>query len=152
MAHAAPHLSPRLIAKPLDDLRAWRLPDRRDLAGMHRGVLRALVATDALARLELPEDIRAPRLDDTGEMAHWDTICALLDLAVSELCGPAHAQRILRLHHVAPGHAMQLERSRAQAVQRLRRLRARVDFACGGAGQVAAPRAPYDLPRTAMLQ
>lgn len=152
MAYSAPHLSPRLIAKPLDELRAWRLPDQYDLAGMHRGVLRALVATDALTRLELPEDIRAPRLDDTGEMAYWDTVCALLDLAVSELCGPAHAERILRLHRVAPGHAMQLERSRMAAVQRMRRLRARVDFACGGAGQVVAPRLAYELPRLATMQ
>ena len=153
MAHLAPHLSPRLIAKPLDELRAWRMPDGRDLAGMHRGVLRALTATDSLARLELPEDLRAPRLEDASEMLHWDTVCALLDQAVGELCGPVHAQRILRLHGVAPGHAMQLERLRALAVQRLKRLRARVDFACGGLGQAPAPRAAsYDTLRSAFLQ
>jgi hypothetical protein len=119
---------------------------------MHRGVLRALVATDALARLELPEDISAPCLDDTSEMAHWDTIVALLDLAVNELCGPVHAERILRLHRVAPGHAMQLERSRATAAARLRRLRARVDFACGGAGLAPAPKSAYASARAATLQ
>lgn len=153
MAHVAPHLSPRLIAKPLDELRSWRIADGRDLAGMHRGVLRALTATDSLARLELPEDLRAPRLEDSGEMLHWDTICALLDQAVSELCGPVHAQRILHLHGVAPGHAMQLERLRALAVQRLKRLRARVDFACGGLGQAPAPRdATYEAVRPSLLQ
>lgn len=153
MAHRAPHLSPRLIAKPLEELRAWRMPDGRDLAGMHRGVLRALTATDSLARLELPEDLRAPRLEDSGEMLHWDTVCVLLDQAVSELCGPVHAQRILRLHGVAPGHAMQLERLRALAVQRLKRLRARVDFACGGLGQSPPPRdASYEALRPGPLQ
>lgn len=153
MAQRAPHLSPRLIAKPLEELRAWRMPDGRDLAGMHRGVLRALTATDSLARLELPEDLRAPRLEDAGEMLHWDTVCALLDQAVSELCGPVHAQRILRLHGVAPGHAMQLERLRALAVQRLKRLRARVDFACGGLGQSPPPRdASYEALRPGPLQ
>jgi hypothetical protein len=152
MAHAAPHLSARLIAKPLDDLRCWRLPDGHDLAGMHRGVLRALVATDSLARLELPHDMRAPRLDDSSEMAHWDTICALLDQAMGELCGPAHGQRILRLHRVAPGHAMQLERLRGHAVERLRRLRARIDFACGGAGEIAPAPRMQALARSITLQ
>jgi len=153
VAHLAPHLSPRLIAKPLEELRAWRLPDGRDLAGMHRGVLRALTATDSLARLELPHDLRAPRLEDDGEMLHWDNVCALLDQAVSELCGSVHAQRILHLHAVAPGHAMQLERLRAFAVQRLKRLRARVDFACGGLGQPPKARpAAYDLQPRSPLQ
>ena len=128
------------------------MPDGHDLAGLHRGVLRALTATDSLSRLELPEDLRAPRLEDSSEMLHWDTVCALLDQAVSELCGPVHAQRILRLHSVAPGHAMQLERLRSLAVQRLKRLRARVDFACGGVGQVPPPRATYDALPPSLLQ
>ena len=78
MSTTAPHLSPRLIAKPLDDLRSWQLADGADLAGTHRAVLRALLATDALANLELPLDMRAPRLEDTREIMQWEVIAKLL--------------------------------------------------------------------------
>jgi len=138
MLHSAPHLSPRLIAKPLEDLRAWRFSRHDDVLSLHRGVLRALVATDALARLELPSVMRAPRLDDQREIAHWDTVCALLDQAVAELSGVAHAERVRCLRAIAPGHALELQRLGETAIERLRLLRARVDFVCGGEG-VPAP-------------
>src|SRR5262245_26874709 len=64
MSYATPHLSPHLIAKSLDELRTWRLPEGTDFVGAHRGVLRAMVATEALAGLELPLDLSAPRLED----------------------------------------------------------------------------------------
>ena len=152
MSHSAPHLSPRLIAKPLEDLRGWRLSSQDDVLHLHRGVLRALVATDALARLELPSVMRAPRLDDLREVAHWDTVCALLDQAVSELCGPTYAERVRCLRAIAPGHALELERVGAAAVDRLQKLRARVDFVCGGEGMPAA-RAQRELaPASSTLQ
>ena len=139
MISAAPHLSPRLIAKPLDDLRAWQLPEERDLAGLHRGVLKALLATDALANLELPLDMRAPRLDEPREVTQWELIGNLLAEAERALCGPTHRERLTRLHRIFPGHAAQLERARRNAADRIHRLRVRVDFVCFGAGQVREP-------------
>ena len=103
MSTVAPHLSPRLIAKPLEDLRAWQLPNETDLVGTHRGVLRVLVATDALASLELPLDMRAPRLEDTREITHWEMIAKLLEQAEGTLGGAAHCQRIAHLQRIVSG-------------------------------------------------
>lgn len=152
MISAAPHLSPRLIAKPLDDLRSWQLPEERDLAGLHRGVLKALLATDALANLELPLDMRAPRLDEPREVTQWELIGNLLAQAEGTLCGPSHRERLMRLHRIFPGHAAQLERARRTAAERVRRLRVRVDFVCLGAGQVAEPEAPVASTRPPLPQ
>jgi hypothetical protein len=153
MSMTAPHLSPRLIAKSLDDLRSWQLPDQPDLAGMHRGVLRALLATDSLSNLELPLDMRAPRLDDAREITQWEMIANLLAQAEGALCGAAHRDRIAQLHRVFPGHALQLERMRRQAAQRLRRLRVRVDFVCRGLGQPEPASEPTTQPaRNPILQ
>jgi len=152
MGSVAPHLSPRLIAKPLDDLRAWRLPDDDDLLGLHRGVLKTLVATDALARLELPEDMRAPRLEDAREIAEWSVVATLLERAEGTLRGAPHRNRIARLRETSPGHAMQLERLRVTASLKLRTLRARVDFVCGGRGEARVASAPTDSGRSALLQ
>jgi hypothetical protein len=152
MTCPAPHLSPRLIAKPLEDLRAWSPSLEDDLLHLHRGVLRALVATDALTRLELPCVMRAPRLDDQHEIAHWDTICALLDQAVRELVGPVHAERVERLRVLSPGHALELSRLGAEAVERLQALRVRVDFVCGGDGLPATRPAHEPLAMTGTLQ
>jgi hypothetical protein len=152
MTNAAPHLSPRLIAKSIEDLRAWQLPEEGDLANLHRGVLRALVATDALSTLELPLDMRAPRLDEPREVTQWELIANLLFQAESTLCGPAYAERMVRLRAIFPGHASQLERARRQAASRLRRLRVRVDFVCRGAGHVGAPAAPLDEAGSSLPQ
>ncbi len=152
MASVAPHLSPRLIAKPLDEIRAWRLPDDDDLLGLHRGVLKALVATDALARLELPQDMRSPRMEDAREVAEWSVVSTLLERAEGTLRGAPHRNRIARLRETSPGHAMQLERLRVSASAKLRRLRARVDFVCGGRGQARHVTAPTDAGRSARLQ
>jgi hypothetical protein len=148
----APHLSSRLIAKPLDEIRMWRLPEDADLLSLHRGVLRALVATDALTRLELPQDIAAPRLDDAREVAEWSVVSVLLEQAEGTLASDAHRQRIAHLHGTAPGHARQLERLRQRAVERLKGLRMRVDFVCGGQGAIAAAREPAVRARTALPQ
>ena len=152
MISVAPHLSPRLIAKPLDDLRAWQLPEERDLAGLHRGVLKALLATDALANLELPLDMRAPRLDEPREVTQWELIANLLAQAEGALCGPAYAERMLRLRAIFPGHAQQLERSRRTAADRIRRLRVRVDFVFLGSGQVREVAEPEDAGRPLLPQ
>ena len=152
MSTVAPHLSPRLIAKPLEDLRSWQVPGEPDLVGLHRGVLRALVATDALANLELPLDMRAPRLENGREITHWEMIAKLLEQAEGLLSGVAHCQRIAQLHRSFPGHAVALERSRREAAQRLYALRVRVDFVCRGLGQVAAPAAPTRPAQGSSLQ
>jgi hypothetical protein len=152
MTNAAPHLSPRLIAKSIEDLRAWQLPEEGDLASLHRGVLKALLATDALSTLELPLDMRAPRLDEPREITQWELTANLLAQAEATLCGPAYGERMVRLRAIFPGHAAQLERARRSAAQRLRRLRVRVDFVCRGAGQVDAPAAPIDTQRSSLLQ
>ena len=152
MTHVAPHLSPRLIAKPIEDLRAWQLPEEGDLASLHRGVLKALLATDALSNLELPLDMRAPRLDEAREVTQWELIANLLRQAEGALCGPAYEERVARLRTIFPGHAAQLERARWQAAQRLRRLRVRVDFVCRGAGKVDESAAPTATLRSSLLQ
>jgi hypothetical protein len=152
MTNAAPHLSPRLIAKSIEDLRAWQLPEEGDLASLHRGVLKALLATEALSALELPLDMRSPRLDEPREITQWELIANLLTQAEGALCGPAYGERMLRLRAIFPGHAAQLERARRAAVVRVRQLRVRVDFVCRGAGQVDAPAAPMDATRPSLLQ
>jgi hypothetical protein len=152
MGIAAPHLSPRLIAKPLDDIRCWRLPEEGDLLALHRGVLKTLVATDALARLELPERMRCPRLEDAREVAEWSVVSSLLEQAEGMLRGTPHRNRIARLRAVSPGHAMQLERLRVGAAAHLRRLRMRVDFVCGGKGAVPTVRSRVDSAHSAYLQ
>src|SRR5438477_2669356 len=105
MQTTVPHLSPRSIAKSLDDLRSWQVPEQPDLASMHRGVLRALLATDALAKLELPLDLRAPRLEDASEVTHWEMIARLLEQAEGALCGFTYRERLSQLQRLLPGHA-----------------------------------------------
>jgi hypothetical protein len=152
MISAAPHLSPRLIAKSLDELRAWQLPEQDDLAGLHRGVLKALLATDALTNLQLPMEMRAPRLEDSREQAHWTVVIGLLEQAEATLMGVPYRARIARLHRTFPGHAAQLERLRRQAASHVRKLRVRVDFVCQGNGAVEAAEEPKPSPRSSLLQ
>jgi hypothetical protein len=141
-----------LIAKPLEDLRAFSPSTHDDLLCVQRGALRVLVATDALARLELPCVMRAPRFDDGREVAHWDTVIALLDQAVFELSGPVHAARVRCLRALAPGHAIELERLGSAAIDQLRALRARVDFLCGGEGTPPSRTSSDVLAATVTLQ
>jgi hypothetical protein len=152
MVSTAPHLSPHLIARSLDDLRSWQLPDTGDFVNTHRGLLKALVATEALASLELPVDMRALALHDPSEVQQWDVVASLLAQAEGTLRGVAHRHRIARLHQIFPGHATQLERLRRQAAERLRRLRARVDFVCQGPAEATAPPEPVHAVRSSLLQ
>jgi hypothetical protein len=151
MAELAPHLSPRLIARSLEDLRAWRLPEEEDPAGLHRGVLKVLLATDALANLELPLELPLPP-EDTRTVTQWGVVASLLAQAEGALLGAPHRQRIARLHGVFPGHATQLERLRRHAADRLRRLRVRVDFVARDPEQVTQPPAPPASMRSSLLQ
>jgi hypothetical protein len=152
MPYAAPHLSPHLIARSLDELRTWRLPEEGDLVGAHRGALKAMTATEALAGLELPLDLQAPRPRDTREAAEWDMVANLLAQAEGTLRGAAHRLRIAHLCRTFPGHASQLERLRRRAADKLGSLRARVDFVCQGAGSVPVAIQPVDSPRSPLLQ
>jgi hypothetical protein len=149
---AVPHLSTRLIARCVDDLQSWRLPDDDDLPGLHRGVLRSLLATDSLTGLELPRDLPAPRLDDADAMFEWSVISGLLDQAEAVLIGVAHRGRIARLHRAYPGHAAQLERLRRRAAAHVRMLRVRVDFVCRGSGELPVPATVTPAPRSTSLQ
>jgi hypothetical protein len=152
MTYAAPHLSPHVIAKSLDELRTWQLPDESDFVKAHRGVLKAMMATEALAGLELPLDVPAPRDSDNREVARWDLVASLLAQAEGTLRGTTHRHRIAQLHRLFPGHAAQLERLRRQAADRLGRLRARVDFVCQGAGTVPEATEPVQAIRSPLLQ
>jgi hypothetical protein len=149
---AVPHLSTRLMARCVDDLQSWRLPDGDDAPGLHRGVLKVLLATDSLTGLELPRDMIAPRLDDGDAMLEWSVVSGLLDQAEAILIGVAHRGRIARLHRAFPGHAAQLERLRRRAAAHVRMLRVRVDFVCRGSGELAVPVALPQVPRSTSLQ
>lgn len=138
MVNTAPHLAPTLITGPLEQIRAWRLPTSDDLADLHRGVLRTLGALDSLAQLELPLEVPAAR--DPSEMAEWALVSSLLEQAEGALADDEHLLRVRELQRAAPGHAMQLERLRSVAVDRMRQLRARVDFVCGASRRTARPR------------
>jgi hypothetical protein len=152
MAGSPPHLSPRLIAKSLDDLRTWQLAEDSDPAALHRRALRALLATDVLANLELPLEVRAPASDAADDVVQWDVIVSLLAQAEGTLRGAAYRERIARLHRVLPGHAGQLARRASSAAERLRVLRMRVDFVCDGSGSVQVPREPMHVARSPLLQ
>ena len=149
---AVPHLSTRLIARAVDDLQSWRLPEDDDVPGLHRGVLKVLLATDSLTGLELPRDMAAPRFDDGDAMFEWSVISGLLDQAEASLISVTHRSRIARLHRAFPGHAAQLERLRRKAATHVRMLRVRVDFVCRGSGEVHVPTPEPATPRSTSLQ
>jgi hypothetical protein len=149
---AVPNLSTRLIARCVDELQSWRLPEDDEVPSLHRGVLKALLATDSLTGLELPRDMVAPRLDDADAMLEWSVISGLLDQAEATLIGVAHRGRIARLHRAFPGHAAQLERLRRRAAAHIRMLRVRVDFVCRGSGEVQIPAPQPTSPRSTSLQ
>ena len=110
-----------------------------------------LLATDALASLELPLDLPAPP-EDVRSAAQWGVIASLLAQAALVLQGAPHRQRISRLHDSFPGHAAQLERVRREAVQRLHKLRVRVDFVARGPDEVTEAPPPPQSMRSSLLQ
>jgi hypothetical protein len=97
-------------------------------------------------------EMRAPRLEDSREQAHWTVVIGLLEQAEATLMGVPYRARIARLHRTFPGHAAQLERLRRQAASHVRKLRVRVDFVCQGNGAVEAAEEPKVIPRSSLLQ
>jgi hypothetical protein len=149
---AVSHLSTRLIARAVDELQSWRLPEDDDVPGLHRGVLKVLLATDSLTGIDLPRDMLAPRFDDADAMLEWSVIAGLLDQAEASLISVTHRSRVARLHGTFPGHAAQLERLRRKAATHVRMLRVRVDFVCRGSGEVHVPKAEPAAPRSTSIQ
>lgn len=122
-------LSPWQVAKPLDVVRAWRLPDDGDLVVLHQDALRVLDAMETLAQLELPLQVVH---DGAGAEQSASAVHTLLADVERNLAGPAHRHRIRDVTLRSPGHGVQLERTRRQALAHVRSLRMRVDFICGG--------------------
>ena len=122
------NLHPRQVAKPLNEIQAWRLPEDQDLLQLHRGVLAALRAMGTLSQLEVPLAVEARLLPDVGEEGEGETLFALLSEAEQTLDGYPHRLRIHRVSKHSPGHAQQLERARREALDKVRTLRKRVDF------------------------
>jgi hypothetical protein len=133
----------------LDDLRAWPLVEADDTAGLHRGALKALLAAEELAGLELPVEVCAPLVSDAAAVEQWEVITRLLAQAEGVLRGATHREHVDRLCRVLPGHGVQLLRKGMHAADRLRALRARVDFVCDGQGlalEAIEPMHPVSSP------
>lgn len=134
------NLHPRQVAKPLTEIQGWRLPDDGDLLQLHRGVLATLRAMDHLTQLEVPLAVEARMGDQRGSAStDEETLHALLGEAERTLDGYPHRLRIHRVSKHSPGHAMQLERVRLQALDKVRALRQRVDFIRGGLDSLEEP-------------
>lgn len=127
------NLNPRQVARPLHDIRDWRLPDSEDLLVLHRGVLKMLDAMEALRRLEVPIAVAAE--DSVPARSGFDdreTLFTLLGDAEEALDGYPHRLRIQRVAQQSPGHAAQLEQARCDALSKMRSLRTRMDFLRAG--------------------
>lgn len=133
------NLHPHTVARPLQAIQHWRLPDEDDLLALHQGVLQALRAMETLTELEVPVAMCVSRSDSERHDGDGATLHALLSEAENTLEGVPHCTRISRLSKRAPGQAVQLERVRKQAVDKLRSLRQRVDFVRDGLGRLDEP-------------
>ena len=125
------NLHPRRVARPLQAIQHWRLPDADDESALLQGVLHTLEAMETLTQLEVPVAMCA---SSSEAERHGDgaTLHALLSEAEDTLKGMPHCARISRLSERAPSEAAQLERVRREAVEKLRSLRERVDFVRDG--------------------
>ena len=63
MFTTAPHLSPRTIAKSLEELRSWQLLENADLTGMHGGLLRAQPFLGIFPGLHISMQLENQRVD-----------------------------------------------------------------------------------------
>lgn len=127
------NLHPRQVARPLNDIQGWRLPESDDLLGLHRGVLHMLQAMEALRQLEVPIAVEAdPTATPDAGFDDREALYALLGAAESALDGYPHRLRIQRVAKQSPGHAAQLERLRREALDKMRDLRVRIDFISDG--------------------
>jgi len=133
------NLHARTVARPLQAIQHWRLPEEDDLQALHQGVLHALRAMETLTQLDVPVAMCASRSEAERNDGDGATLHALLSEAENTLEGVPHCTRISRLSKRAPGQAVQLERVRKQAVDKLRSLRRRVDFVRDGLGRLDEP-------------
>ena len=133
------NLNPRRVARPLQAIQHWRLPEADDLQALHQGVLHALRAMETLTQLEVPISMCASQTDAERHDGDGATLHALLSEAENTLEGAPHCARISRLRKRSPGQAVQLERVRQEAVLKLRSLRQRVDFVRDGLGRLEEP-------------
>ena len=135
------NLKPRQVAKSLQELHAWRLPDTADVLALHRGVLTMLQVMGELSALEMPVALEAD--GSQGEEGTWladsEMLHGLLENCVRALDGYPHRLRIQRVAKQSPGHALQLEEARCAALDRLRSLRARLDFVRAGLESLEEP-------------
>lgn len=132
-------LHPQHVARPLQALQHWRLPEDGDALALRAGVLNALRAMQTLTALDVPVSMQAQRAVD--EPGHGDgaTLHALLSQAEQTLEGAPHRGRIDRVRDASPDHALRLEDARREAVERLRTLKQRVDFVRGGLDGLEEP-------------
>jgi hypothetical protein len=131
-------LTPRSIARPLDQIQAWRLPEDVDLPLLHSGVVQTLGALDALCQLQLPLEVRALGPVNDPASTDCEMIRSLLLGAERTLDSLPHRLRIDQLRRVSPGQALQVERLRGQALRHVQGLRRRVDFIRGQVADASA--------------
>jgi ATP-dependent Clp protease ATP-binding subunit ClpA len=117
----------------------------------------AVAAAQELARRmgnpELyPEHLLLALLDQELPQQLVPDAAALRAQAEATLCGLSHRQRIVQLHRVLPGHALQLERARRHAALRVRHLRVRVEFVRHGYGLPKSSTGADDDARTSLLR
>lgn len=133
------NLHPRQIAKPLHEIQSWRLPESDDLLALHRGVLAMFRAMGELTRLEVPIALQASLEQDADGPADSEVLHGLLNACAETLDGYPHRLRIQRVAKQSPGHALQLERMRREALDKIQGLRARVDFIRAGLDGLEEP-------------
>lgn len=131
-------LKPRSIARPLDVIQAWRLPEDVDLPTLHSGVAQTLGALDALCQLQLPLEVRALGPVNDPVSSDCEMVRSLLLGAERTLAGLPHRLRIDQLRKLSPGHALQVERLRGEALRHVQGLRRRVDFIRGQVDDASA--------------
>lgn len=132
-------LHPRTVARPLQALQHWRLPDAGDELALRAGVLNALRAMQSLTALEVPIEMNARRAADDPGFGDGAALHALLSEAEKTLRGAPHRSRIARVRDAAPAHAERLEQARRAAVEHMRVLKRRVDFVRAGLDALEEP-------------
>lgn len=126
-------LTPHSIARPLDVIQAWRLPDQADATGLGRCLAQTLGALDALSQLELALEVPALGAVSDPASADFELVRGLLLCAERTLGGLPHLLRIDRLRCLSPDLALEVERRGGEALRHVRGLRRRVDFIRGQA-------------------
>lgn len=133
------NLHPRQVAKPLHEIQSWRLPETGDLLALHRGVLAMFRAMGDLSQLELPVALEAAAEEGGSGLSDSEVVHGLLNACAEALDGYPHRLRIQRVAKQSPGHALQLERMRRSALDKIQSLRARVEFIRSGLDGLEEP-------------